>query len=295
MNMRAVPKSNSKYYIVSDTHIADKTAIDYFGTRKEKDFIALLEIIIVGGATLIINGDFLELWKADFGHIKRIYAPLFRKLNEVRTIIYIVGNHDRDVLEKPELRIKIQLLLPKPEMEIVDSWQDLDILLFAEHGDVADSINSVFGIGRSITWVAGKIERCLGLISPALSRRFEPFAENLADSLTPTKTLVKRKVLHVLERILFWVDLYDLNEGIILGGHTHEGLEEGPVNDLLEHLLGHKKIKYLNTGSWVASGKEDPVLGRDHWRKKEKLKIDELQFIENQDTKTPLKEDLIVG
>ena len=85
--------------IFSDTHIAEKGKEDNFGTKKEKELVKILDEAIARRSLVLINGDFLELWQAKYGNIKRSYSFLFSKLRKVRRIIYVSGNHDEDILQ----------------------------------------------------------------------------------------------------------------------------------------------------------------------------------------------------
>ena len=84
---------------VSDIHLASGGGEDSFGKAKEAELNIILDRLIECRGTLIINGDLLDLWQADFNGIKRNYSRLFHKLKQVRRIIYVAGNHDEQVLE----------------------------------------------------------------------------------------------------------------------------------------------------------------------------------------------------
>jgi phosphatidylserine/phosphatidylglycerophosphate/cardiolipin synthase-like enzyme len=84
----------------SDTHMADKGRDDNFGSMKEADLLQLIARAAERGSLLIINGDFLELWKTKYGRIRRNYEELFAALRQARRVIYVSGNHDEDILDE---------------------------------------------------------------------------------------------------------------------------------------------------------------------------------------------------
>ena len=88
---------------VSDIHLASGGGEDSFGKAKEEELIKILDRLIECRGTLIINGDLLDLWQADFSDIRHNYSRLFYKLKQVRRIIYVAGNHDEQVIERAYL------------------------------------------------------------------------------------------------------------------------------------------------------------------------------------------------
>jgi len=85
--------------VLSDTHISAKTKDDKFGAEKEQKLIRILKWAIEHRSLVVLNGDFLELWREKYGNIKRRYGTLFETLRRIRRIIYIAGNHDEDALK----------------------------------------------------------------------------------------------------------------------------------------------------------------------------------------------------
>lgn len=82
---------------LSDLHLGVKGR-DTFGAHKEPALLRLLDEVIAQRATLVLNGDFLELMHESYGAIKRSYPEVFARLAHVRRVIYLPGNHDEDVL-----------------------------------------------------------------------------------------------------------------------------------------------------------------------------------------------------
>lgn len=82
---------------ISDLHLGVKGR-DTFGAHKEPALLRLLDEVIAQRATLVLNGDFLELMHESYGAIKRSYPEVFARLARVRRVIYLPGNHDEDVL-----------------------------------------------------------------------------------------------------------------------------------------------------------------------------------------------------
>ncbi|MFC1570581.1 metallophosphoesterase [Candidatus Omnitrophota bacterium] len=94
----------------SDSHIADKSEVDDFGSKKERELMEILDRVIENRSLLVINGDFMELWQAKYGNIKRSYKPLFEKIKKVRRVIYVAGNHDGAVLSYNAARVHIKTI-----------------------------------------------------------------------------------------------------------------------------------------------------------------------------------------
>ena len=94
----------------SDSHIADKSEVDDFGDKKERELMEILDRVIENRSLLVINGDFMELWQAKYGNIKRSYKPLFDKIKKVRRVIYVAGNHDGAVLSYNAARVHIKTI-----------------------------------------------------------------------------------------------------------------------------------------------------------------------------------------
>ena len=89
----------SKYlYIISDTHICDKSVRDTFSLdNRECKFTKFLDSIDKRNAELIILGDFFDFWQCNLGLSILVRKKLLDRLGQMR-ISYIVGNHDDELL-----------------------------------------------------------------------------------------------------------------------------------------------------------------------------------------------------
>lgn len=83
--------------VISDTHIASGGGEDMFGQTKAAHLMRILDRLIECRGSLIVNGDFFELLESKYSDIKHEYRRLFKKLNLVRRIYYLTGNHDQAV------------------------------------------------------------------------------------------------------------------------------------------------------------------------------------------------------
>jgi hypothetical protein len=63
---------------ISDLHLGVKGR-DTFGAHKEPALVRLLDEVIEQRATLVLNGDFLELMHESYGAIKRSYPEVFAR------------------------------------------------------------------------------------------------------------------------------------------------------------------------------------------------------------------------
>lgn len=71
--------------IISDTHLTRR-----FNKRQYQ----ALTRVIKPFSTIILNGDFIDLYVDEFSDIEKAWEPLFEKLRE-KTVYYVFGNHDR--------------------------------------------------------------------------------------------------------------------------------------------------------------------------------------------------------
>lgn len=88
-----------RHVIISDLHLGQPSR-DTFGPGKADTLARLLQRVIRGRSTLVLHGDFLELLHERYGAIGRAYPEIFALLRQVRRGLYIVGNHDDDILRE---------------------------------------------------------------------------------------------------------------------------------------------------------------------------------------------------
>jgi len=130
-------------YCISDLHIGDKSRKDDF-QENERKLIEFLQSI--PDKNLIMVGDIFELWQCHLDNVIMAYPDLIRLLLR-KSLCYVIGNHDQDMLN-------MKLLFGVP---IVDKLIIEDTLFV--HGHQFDAVNSKYKrLGRSITKMAGWLE-----------------------------------------------------------------------------------------------------------------------------------------
>lgn len=89
----------TRHVVISDLHLGVPPR-DTFGSAKGRVLAALLRQVIRHRATLVLNGDFLELLHERYGEIRRAYPEIFTLLPQVRRLLYLAGNHDDAILRE---------------------------------------------------------------------------------------------------------------------------------------------------------------------------------------------------
>jgi len=88
-----------KYYVISDLHIGS----DWWTRKQTKALNKLLdEIEKMKNVKLLLLGDVFELWTQDPHKVINKYKNIvnrFRKLQQLKKLIYVKGNHDWDINE----------------------------------------------------------------------------------------------------------------------------------------------------------------------------------------------------
>jgi len=94
-----------KFIILSDFHMGIASHYDGFLNNSKLIAFALKEYI-KNDYTIVINGDFLELWvNRNIETIKYIHQDIFEILDEANqkgNLVYIAGNHDSTIFNHPE-------------------------------------------------------------------------------------------------------------------------------------------------------------------------------------------------
>lgn len=86
---------NNPIYAVSDLHMGDGGPRDNF-TRNEKTFLSFLDMVEDHHGSLVICGDFFELWQSNMSKVLTMRETLLNRLAQMAAV-YVVGNHDADL------------------------------------------------------------------------------------------------------------------------------------------------------------------------------------------------------
>ncbi|MFC2091207.1 glucosamine-6-phosphate deaminase [Elusimicrobiota bacterium] len=256
----------TRIVVISDTHMSDKQEGDEFGQEKEQNMIHILDKVIDDRSALIINGDLMNYWIVNDLDKLKAYGALFEKLRQVRKIVYIRGNHDRDIT----LDALADSLGDFPNMSIVDNYQDELNQLYVEHGHRA--------VLKDVPAELGAIKSLLKSASKRVFRlKYSDFGKKLGWHLLYTD------ILHVLDTIpkiiapkIYGTNKEYIDRSLALGkmlkwynkklgidndrykivfGHTHGYKGFHPAVDFgqqhyNEFLNDFEGINYANSGSW---------------------------------------------
>jgi len=114
-----------RWLVFSDTHLGSATC------KRQKDLLKLLNELAPEFDILVINGDFIDLWRSSLRKINRnsdnriLIDYIFNTLSKQKKIIYILGNHE-DTDE--------QLLQDTfPQIEMFCKWEHYGILVTHGH------------------------------------------------------------------------------------------------------------------------------------------------------------------
>jgi len=212
-----------RIFVSSDHHLLDGSRRDDFAGY-EDEFIHSIDKI-PPGSILVLNGDFIDIWRCPIGSILGRYNRLFNYLATCdRKILYIAGNHDRNIS-------KLRSVLP--DRFTICKHIVLDGILFT-HGDIFDIVCGRFWkIGRAIT----RIANIVGTLSP----RLEDWVEGLSTVVRATGRY--GDVDNFERQACNFIEYFAGISGIVCG-HTH-------VSDCTR-MIGGKQ--YINTGTWKNDG-----------------------------------------
>jgi UDP-2,3-diacylglucosamine pyrophosphatase LpxH len=219
--------------IVSDVHLGTygchaKELLQYLNSIKPK--------------TLILNGDFIDIWQfkknwfpAD--HLK-IIQKLLKMAGKGTEIYYLTGNHDDALRHYSDFTNGNIHLRDKLELEIKGE----KYLIF--HGDVFDlSVNfspflAKLG-GKGYDWLI-VLNRFINKIRISLGLEALSFAKKVKDR-------VKKAVKFVDDFEHTAIDVAsDLGCQYVVCGHIHKA-------QLKKVTTAHGEITYMNSGDWVES------------------------------------------
>lgn len=200
----------------------------------------------IDARTLIINGDFLDIWhlKMRFlppAHIKVIRRILKLLKNDSR-VIYLPGNHDEALRQYGKVEVGPHLLITD---EFVVNSQHNKALVF--HGDIFDhttkgsgkfiaklgtrAYHLLFGLNRAINWI-------LTLFSKDGKTKPLSFARKLAQR----NNKAVAKLIEFEKNAAQFASARGFDTVIV--GHSHL-----PMDEIID--VDGKKVRYLNSGDWM--------------------------------------------
>lgn len=233
------------YVVLGDLHLG-VCGRDTFGPAKAMALVRLLETVAARRSTLVLNGDFLELLHERYANIRASYPAVFEQLKRVRRLVYVIGNHDEDVLTSETIRHDLGR-----SVEVVRyAWEAARGLYF-EHGHFAMPGCHATPLGRLVSRAAGLLKRvglnqiehwCEDKIGGKLQDLY-PWAE-----ISNRRMLIERHVAVAAALRRFCQETTNVN---LFCSHTHEPArtEANPVHYFVRQITG---ATYTTTGAWTS-------------------------------------------
>jgi UDP-2,3-diacylglucosamine pyrophosphatase LpxH len=236
-------------YVISDLHLQD------FVHRDIYELLRLIHMVVKTEGTLVINGDFLDSWRAkNLVLIIKHNKLLFDSLRKLKRLVIIKGNHDGWL----EL-FRGQKVFGENISVVERLWMPG---LHIEHGNAYDVYNSKTSrIGEAVTKVFNKFEENK-TIGPQLLAWVEYLGKRFQSKRMWTQSKVGR-VISGIEQVYSLRDpdgatYSEANPLRVVFGHFHfPGLDEAYRKIMTEltkegsKLAG--KVKFFLTDSWYNS------------------------------------------
>ena len=231
-------------YVVSDTHIGDKSPSDNFEPVRDR-FLAFLDYVSADqNGVLILNGDTFEFWQSSLADVIYNNYDLLMRLVESKAV-FIAGNHDCDLLSLSKI--------PNRTPNSNEFWgkvhNNIDLQYGSRtirimHGHEFDPFNApgrASFAGKIIALVTAGIE-CAAPgsgIEGWMQRVVEPIARFMVITVSSIYDALFTKSKSARERMDQVIDQYHTdNPGVMMVcGHVHT---PGWWNDY-----------YVNSGAWV--------------------------------------------
>lgn len=224
-------KRKLEVVVISDVHLGTfgchaKELLNYLSTIKPK--------------TLILNGDFIDIWQFRKSYFPQIHLKVLRKILSMASkgtkIYYVTGNHDELLRKFSDMHMGNFSIVDKIVLELDDkkAW------IF--HGDVFDVsvqhskwIAKLGGLGYDYLILLNRfVNWCLKQIGK------EPYSFS-----KKIKASVKKAVKHIADFETTATDLaIEKKYDYVICGHIHEPKIEQKSNK-------NGSVIYLNSGDWV--------------------------------------------
>ncbi len=226
---------------VSDLHLG--------ASLKKELFNEFLDTVVSDSSVrhFVLIGDILDMWRSDPDTLFIEYKTVLEKLNgfhkEGKTVHYVVGNHDYNILRR---EVKYTFTVSP---RVVLSSGDRDFYFI--HGyqfeypdtlEIYEEFANVLCLGRDILGTTGEYFLDLyekGAHAVRMSRQW--FLRNFARSKKlPTKRLTRKDMEDINAAIAEWRNRNndEIADKFIVYGHTHD-----PFVD--------ENRQIANTGSWL--------------------------------------------
>lgn len=235
-------------FVVSDLHAGDGGPCDNFAHaangQRESEFAYFLDHVQKENGKLIVAGDLLDFWQANFSKVLNHRAPLLDRLCRMGAD-YVIGNHDIDLLYFGHNIEPPHPLFRKIYLRHVVFARDKKILIVHGHEDDPYCCNDYPDLGRASAIYTGTKERrngspftgkygvearTLGRVA-AISRLIRRMTFRPSIAQTVRRNVCSTKECYRADAVIF--------------GHTHEPGTFATT--------GHKPLNVYNSGSWAES------------------------------------------
>lgn len=241
-------RNNKPVFVVSDLHLGDKGPRDNFAAMSDeerpREFTSFLDFVEDHDGQLIIAGDLFELWQSNISVVLTTRPRLLDRLAKMGAI-YILGNHDIDLME---FRTGCPIQFTHPFFKTMRLW----------HTECIGGKTFRFCHGHEVDRACASIRPGLGRISAIYTGLRED--RNNSPLLSKYRT-VEARSLGRLERLAnffrWWAGKPDrtkvMNLGlcayldsydVVVSGHTHRAGQ-------LSYKDSDKLLPVYNTGTWA--------------------------------------------
>ncbi len=149
-------------YVVSDLHLGDGSAMDNFFPHLQRFEAFLSEVVEKDPSScLVLAGDVFEFWQSQHGEVVRRYMELLHRLVSHGSI-FIIGNHDVDLLGLVDLPVEFPLLRCLTERLTLDRGGRTVHVVHGHQFDAFNDPRKAMLFGRIATLAAGIIELAVG-------------------------------------------------------------------------------------------------------------------------------------
>jgi len=270
--------SQSTMICIPDIHLLEKGPTDDFFDENQANvdrFLSFLDYLVEHKTQLqvIQLGDMFDLWQAR-GNTNLIYAAypnILGLLDEELRSLYVVGNHDVDIVEWYQEQNRI---FDRHWRYFLEENVDNQKRVLIEHGFQADFFNNQVSwsgaIGREITEIVGLMEYIYPDIDVLLGDSWERFKRVFSIYNSGLSARSNPEFNHH-EYIKYYIDIMEKYNG----GDTDDS--EDPT-DLLLTIIAHThnarlvsrprngRVYYLmDCGSWVNGGHEFGIVAGDEF------------------------------
>jgi len=203
-----------KNLYLSDIHLGNP----YF--KYEEIIIQLIE---QDYENIFIIGDLIDVWEDSIEHILEKHSRLISKLNLLKNLIIIRGNHDPEIVDLQNIF---------PEVNICDQYVSSENFILLHGYDFDKLITKYSWLAKSFYPIQWMFER--------FNIDLTYFFRNLfySISMKRKKKYYNDLVLEIEKEIVLKYNQYDA----VIIGHTH-----------FPKIFNTKTVKYINCGDWTHS------------------------------------------